>query len=105
MFAGVVDPLTLKVHGTANLRVVDASLMPMLIATHPQSTVYAIAERVSISKSARSALSTRQGLTSDIIGRRYYQGANLGILTAYIRKPRTHLPATAWSRILSSEIQ
>ncbi|TFK80961.1 GMC oxidoreductase [Polyporus arcularius HHB13444] len=42
---GVVDPLTLKVHGTANLRVVDASLMPMLIATHPQSTVYAIAER------------------------------------------------------------
>ncbi|KAI0690659.1 alcohol oxidase [Cerioporus squamosus] len=44
---GVVDPLTLKVHGTANLRVVDASLMPMLIATHPQSTVYAIAERAS----------------------------------------------------------
>ncbi|RPD65308.1 alcohol oxidase [Lentinus tigrinus ALCF2SS1-6] len=44
---GVVDPLTLKVHGTDNLRVVDASLMPMLIATHPQSTVYAIAERAS----------------------------------------------------------
>ena len=45
--AGVVDPLTLKVYGTENLRVVDASLMPMLIAAHPQRTVYAIAERVS----------------------------------------------------------
>ena len=48
VLVGVVDPLTLKVHGTDNLRVVDASLMPMLIATHPQSTVYAIAERVSM---------------------------------------------------------
>ena len=44
--AGVVDPLTLKVYGTNNLRVVDASLMPMQIAAHPQRTVYAIAERV-----------------------------------------------------------
>ena len=45
--AGVVDPLTLKVYGTNNLRVVDASLMPLQIAAHPQRTVYAIAERVS----------------------------------------------------------
>ena len=45
--AGVVDPVTLKVYDTANLRIVDASLMPMLIAAHLQRTVYAIAERVS----------------------------------------------------------
>ena len=43
---GVVDPKALKVYGTANLRVIDASIIPMLIATHPQSTVYAIAEMV-----------------------------------------------------------
>ena len=42
----MVDPKTLKVYGTANLRVIDASIIPILIATHPQSTVYAIAERV-----------------------------------------------------------
>ena len=46
--AGVVDPVTLKVYGTTNLRIVDASLMPMLIAAHLQRTVYAIAERVSV---------------------------------------------------------
>ena len=44
--AGVVDPTTLKVYGTQNVRVVDASLIPLQIATHIQSTVYAIAERV-----------------------------------------------------------
>ena len=43
-----MDPITLKVYGTENLRVVDASLMPMLIAAHLQRTVYAIAERVSV---------------------------------------------------------
>lgn len=45
---GVVDPSTLKVYGTANLRVVDASVFPMIIATHPVATIYAIAERVSL---------------------------------------------------------
>ena len=41
-----MDPVTLMVYGTTNLRIVDASLMPMLIAAHLQRTVYAIAERV-----------------------------------------------------------
>ncbi|KAJ7223141.1 alcohol oxidase [Mycena pura] len=38
----------LKVHGTANLRVVDASIIPAPIAAHIQSTVYAIAEKVAL---------------------------------------------------------
>lgn len=43
---GVVDT-TLKVYGTSNLRVVDASIIPMSIAAHTQATAYAIGERVS----------------------------------------------------------
>ncbi|KAF7759747.1 CAZyme family AA3 [Agaricus bisporus var. burnettii] len=41
---GVVDP-NLKVYGTTNIRVVDTSIMPLLIAAHLQITAYAIAER------------------------------------------------------------
>jgi len=40
---GVVNN-QLIVYGTLNLRVVDASIIPLHIAAHPQSTVYAIAE-------------------------------------------------------------
>ncbi|KAI0942663.1 hypothetical protein AcW1_003229 [Taiwanofungus camphoratus] len=43
-YGGVVDS-TLKVYGTSNLRVVDASIFPLHIAAHTQSTVYAIAEK------------------------------------------------------------
>jgi choline dehydrogenase-like flavoprotein len=41
---GVVNN-RLKVYGTANVRVVDASVLPFQLSGHPSSTVYAVAER------------------------------------------------------------
>ncbi|KAI0472937.1 hypothetical protein GGR56DRAFT_590462 [Xylariaceae sp. FL0804] len=41
---GVVDE-RLRVHGTANLRVVDASIFPLIPLGNIQTTVYAVAER------------------------------------------------------------
>jgi choline dehydrogenase-like flavoprotein len=43
---GMVNP-ELKVYRVENLRVVDISIMPMLLAAYIQATVYAIAEKVS----------------------------------------------------------
>jgi choline dehydrogenase-like flavoprotein len=45
-FGGVVDE-SLKVHGLRKLRVVDASVIPILVGGTTQSTVYALAEKVS----------------------------------------------------------
>lgn len=45
-FGGVVNN-KLQVYGTTNLRIVDASIIPLIPATHIVSTVYAIAEKVS----------------------------------------------------------
>ena len=43
---GVVDA-ELRVHGTENMRVVDASVMPFQVSGHLASTIYAIAEKPS----------------------------------------------------------
>ncbi|KAF5354618.1 hypothetical protein D9757_012344 [Collybiopsis confluens] len=42
---GVVDT-KLKVYGTNNLRIMDISVFPMELATHPQATVFAMSERL-----------------------------------------------------------
>ncbi|KAI1375851.1 putative GMC oxidoreductase [Hypoxylon crocopeplum] len=41
---GVVDP-ELKVYGTSNVRVVDASILPIQMSGHLTATLYAVAER------------------------------------------------------------
>lgn len=46
-YGGVVDS-ELRVYGVKGLRVVDASIMPLIPATHTSSTVYAVAEKVSL---------------------------------------------------------
>lgn len=43
---GVVDDV-LKVYGVENLRVADASIIPLVPGSHTQSTCYAIGEKVS----------------------------------------------------------
>ncbi|KAF8432589.1 hypothetical protein BGX38DRAFT_1276640 [Terfezia claveryi] len=43
-WGGVVDD-RLKVYGTTNLRIVDASIQPLIPATHLQATIYAVAEK------------------------------------------------------------
>ena len=44
-YGGVVD-LDLLVYGVQGLSVVDASIVPLIPATHTSSTVYAVAEKV-----------------------------------------------------------
>jgi choline dehydrogenase len=43
---GVVDP-ELRVYGTTNVRVIDASVIPIQISGHLTATIYAIANRAS----------------------------------------------------------
>ena len=46
---GAVVDTEFRVHGVKGLRVVDASVFPMIPAPHTQNTVYAVADKVSAS--------------------------------------------------------
>ena len=46
-FSGVIDP-RFKIYGLTNVRVVDASVIPLTTGVAIQSTVYAIAEKVGL---------------------------------------------------------
>lgn len=61
---GVVNE-RLIVHGTKNLRVVDASIMPMVPQANTQSSVYAIAERGADLIKAEHGLGQQVALDSD----------------------------------------
>ena len=43
----VVDPISMRVHGTQGLRVVDASIMPTLVSGNTVAATYALAEKAS----------------------------------------------------------
>lgn len=60
---GVVDE-ELKVYGVKGLRVVDASIMPMIIGSHTSSTVYAVAEKVRLNPEQASFYKVADLLTS-----------------------------------------
>lgn len=70
---GVVDA-ELKVYGVEKLRVVDASIMPMIIGSHTSSTVYAVAEKVSSRPSVAFVELTCADISTSPVGCGHHQG-------------------------------
>ncbi|KAH0010589.1 alcohol oxidase, partial [Aureobasidium melanogenum] len=88
---GVVDP-QLLVYGTQNLRIIDASIMPVIPASHLQAVVYGIAEKAAdIIKNATSgAPSARQSPASPTT----VQSTSQGAVSIAQSAPRSLLPSS-----------
>lgn len=65
----------LKVYGIKNLRVIDASVFPVIPDCRIQNAVYMIAEKVSSTSQYRVVL-----CTNNKTGRRYHQGCLPGLV-------------------------
>lgn len=78
-WGGVVDA-ELRVYGTKGLRIVDAGVFPMVVAGHSSSSVYAVAEKVSLLPKPESGI--RLWLLTSDTGSRYHQSSlDIGRIT------------------------
>jgi choline dehydrogenase-like flavoprotein len=80
---GVVDT-EFRVHGVRGLRVVDASVFPVLPAAHIQSSVYAVAEMVSWFYSLYSVFDFRGSFFANLVFLRLRRQLSLHEVTCQI---------------------